>query len=142
MVAPNPTFGTLDLREVEMTSILVLDDGISLRKQCEALSDAPDMFVTLARTGAEAVREIIETDFDVIICNMQMPMMPGEMFYRAVERVKPALCHRFIFVANAATSRRAEKFIETVDGLVLYQPVKISQLTRMVTLAAARGRRH
>jgi CheY-like chemotaxis protein len=142
MVAPNPTFDSLDLRELEMTSILMLDDGVSLKSQCAALLEAPDLFVTLARTGAEAVREIMETDFDVIICNMQMPMMPGEMFYRAVERVKPALCNRFIFVANAATSRRAEKFIETVDGLLLFQPVKISQLMRMVTLAAARGRNH
>jgi CheY-like chemotaxis protein len=140
MVAPNPTFDTLDLRELEMTSILLLDDGVSLKRECEALSDTTDLFVTLARTGVEAVREVMETDYDVIICNMQMPMMPGEMFYRAVERVKPALCSRFIFIANASTGRRAEKFIESVDGLLLYRPVKISHLTRMVTLAAARGR--
>jgi DNA-binding NtrC family response regulator len=140
MVVPSPTLDSFDLRELEMTSILMLDDGISLKLQCEALSDAPDTFVTLARTGAEAVREIMETDFDVVICNMQMPQMPGEMFYRAVERVKPGLCNRFIFVADAATSRRAEKFIENVDGLLLFKPVKISQLTRMVTLASARGR--
>jgi DNA-binding NarL/FixJ family response regulator len=82
----------------------------------------------------------METDFDVIICNMQMPLMSVEMFYRAVERVKPGLCNRFIFVADAETSRRAEKFIETVDGLLLFKPVKINQLTRIVTLAAARGR--
>ena len=140
MVAPNPTFDTLNLRELEVTSILVLDDGVSLRRECQALMDAPDCIVTLARTGAEAVREVMDTDFDVIICNMQMPLMPGEMFYRAVERVKPALCNRFIFVTDAAMGRRAESFIENVDGLLLFKPVKISHLTRMVTLAAARGR--
>jgi len=140
MVAPNPTFDSLDLRELEMTSILVLDDGVSLRRECQALTDAPDFILTMARTGVEAVREVMETDFDVIICNMQMPQMPGEMFYRAVERVKPALCNRFIFVADPATTRRAEKFIEHVDGLLLFKPVKISHLNRMVTLAAARGR--
>jgi CheY-like chemotaxis protein len=140
MVASSPTFEAFDLRELEMTSILVLDDGVSLKRQCDALTDVPHMFVTLAKTGAEAVREIMETDFDVIICNMQMPQMSGEMFYRAVERVKPGLCSRFIFMTDAATSRRTEKFIENVDGLRLFKPVKVSQLTRMVTLAAARGR--
>lgn len=124
-----------------MTSILVLDDGVSLRRECQALTDAPDFILTLARTGAEAVREVMETDFDVIVCNMQMAQMSGEMFYRAVERVKPGLCNRFIFVADAATTRRAEKFIEHVDGLLLFKPVKISHLSRMVTLAAARGRK-
>jgi DNA-binding NarL/FixJ family response regulator len=82
----------------------------------------------------------METDFDVIVCNMQMAQMSGEMFYRAVERVKPSLCKRFIFVADAGTTRRAESFIEHVDGLLLFKPVKISHLSRMVTLAAARGR--
>jgi len=142
MVAPNPTFDSKNLHQLEMTSILVLDDGVSLKRQCQALADAPDLFLTVAKTGAEAVREVMETDFDVIICNMQMPQMPGEMFYRAVERVKPALCSRFIFIGTSATSQRAEKFIENVDGLILYKPVKISQLVRMVTLAAARGRIH
>jgi CheY-like chemotaxis protein len=140
MVAPNPTFDSLDLRELEMTSILMLDDGLSLKRECEALDGVPDLFVTLARTGAEAVREVMETNFDVIICNTQMPMMPGEMFYRAVQRVKPELCSRFIFIANSETGRRAEKFVESVDGLLLFKPVKISHLTRIVTLAAARGR--
>lgn len=140
MVAPNPTFDSLDLRELEMTSILVLDDGVSLRRECQALTDAPDLILTVARTGVEAVKEVMETDFDVVICNMQMPQMPGEMFYRAIERVKPALCRRFIFVANAATSRRAETFIKNVDGLLLFKPVRINHLTRMVALAAARGR--
>jgi DNA-binding NarL/FixJ family response regulator len=140
MVASSPTFEAIDLRELEMTSILMLDDGVGLKRQFDALTDVPYMFVTLAKTGAEAVREIMETDFDVIICNMQMPLMSVEMFYRAVERVKPGLCNRFIFVADAETSRRAEKFIETVDGLLLFKPVKINQLTRIVTLAAARGR--
>src|SRR5690606_23215817 len=102
MVAPNPTFDSFDLKELEMTSILLLDDGSSLKREAQALSDTPDFILTHVRTGAEAVREIMETDFDVIICNMEMAQMPGEMFYRAVERVKPALCRRFIFVANAS----------------------------------------
>jgi CheY-like chemotaxis protein len=140
MVALNPTCDFLELRELEMTSILLLDDGVSLKRELEALSDTPDFIVTLAKTGAEAVREVMETDFDVIICNMQMPQMPGEMFYRAIQLVKPALCSRFIFVANTSASRRAENFIEKVDGLLLFRPVPISHLSRMVTLAAARGR--
>ena len=123
-----------------MTSILLIDDGVGLRAESQALMDAPDFVVTPARNGAEAVREVLETDFDVIICNMEMSQMPGEMFYRAVERVKPALCKRFIFIADAATTRRAEDFIENVEGLLLFKPVKISHLMRMVTLATARGR--
>ena len=140
MVAPNPNFDSLELRELEVTSVLILDDGVTLKRETEALDAVPDLFITRARTGVEAVREVMETDFDVIICNMEMPMMPGEMFYRAVQRVKPSLCKRFIFIADAATTRRAKKFIETVDGLLLFKPIKISHLTRMVTLAAARGR--
>ena len=140
MVAPNPTFASPDLRELEVTSILMLDDGVSLKHEYQGLENVPDVFVTWAKTGVDAVREVMETDFDVIICNMQMPLMSGEMFYRAVQRVKPNLCSRFIFITNADAGRRAVAFIESVDGLLLFRPVPVSHLTRMVTLAAARGR--
>ena len=79
----------------------------------------------------------METNYDVILCNMQLS---GDMFYRAVQRVRPNLCRRFIIVTTANLTRRSEAFINDVDGLVLFKPVKISHLMRMVTLAAARGR--
>lgn len=140
MVAPTPIFAFTDFKELEMTSILMLDDGVALSPEYAALQDASDLIVTRVRTGPEAVREIMETDFDVIICNMQMQQMPGDMFYLAVKRAKPNLCSRFIFVTTPSISRRAESFIESVDGMALFKPVKVSHLLRMVTLAAARGR--
>lgn len=137
MVAPYSISESLDFRELEMTSVLVLDDGVSLARELKALVDAPDLVISHVRTGPDGVREIMETNYDVVLCNMQLS---GEMFYRAVQRARPNLCGRFIFVTTANLTRRAEAFINEVDGLVLFKPVKISHLLRMVTLAAARGR--
>jgi CheY-like chemotaxis protein len=127
------------LCNLEVTSVLVLDDGLSLSRETSALMDVPDFLVTEVRSGVEGVRKVMETAFDAIICNMEMPQMPVEMFYRAVQQARPPLCNRFIFVANTALTPAMARFIQDVDGLVLFKPVDISYLSRMVTLAAARG---
>ena len=46
--------------------------------------------VTAVSNGAEGLREIIKDTFDLIICDMMMPKVGGEMFYWAVTRVRPA----------------------------------------------------
>ena len=43
----------------------------------------------LAERGVEGVHEVLASEFDAILCDMQMPTLPGDMFYRAVERMRP-----------------------------------------------------
>jgi CheY-like chemotaxis protein len=138
MVASNLIPEGTGFCNLEVTSVLILDDGLSLSRETQALSEVPDFLVTEARSAVEAVREVMSTDFDVIVCNMEMPQMPVEMFYRAIQRVKPQLCRRLIFIAPSALSAAMERFIQEVEGLVVFKPVEISDLSRMVTLATAR----
>ena len=53
--------------------------------------------VTPVPSGVEGLREIIKDPFDLIVCDMMMPRVGGEMFYWAVTRVRPAAGQRFIF---------------------------------------------
>ena len=52
--------------------------------------------VTVASNGAEGLKKILATDFSIILCDTVMPNFPGDMFYLAVERVRPRLCQRFV----------------------------------------------
>jgi DNA-binding NarL/FixJ family response regulator len=95
--------------------------------------------VTLARNGVEGVREVMSMDFDVILCDMMMPQMPGDMFYLAVQRTKPHLCSRFVFITAHSGNAKVEEFIKNVNGLVLFKPVQIEELVRMISFAIKRG---
>ena len=126
-------------QELDIKSILLLDDDEQLAEALKALLEAHNFVVTLARNGVEGVREIIAMDFDVILCDMMMPQMPGDMFYLAVQRTKPHLCNRFIFITGHSGNEKIEEFIKKVNGLVLFKPVQIEELVRMISLAMKRG---
>ena len=48
--------------------------------------------VTTVGNGVDGLKAIMDSDFDVIVCDVVMPKMPGDMFYRAVQRIQPRLC--------------------------------------------------
>jgi DNA-binding NarL/FixJ family response regulator len=68
------------------------------------------------------------TDFSIILCDMVMPNFPGDMFYAAVERVRPKLCKRFIFMTGHQGDRKIEEFIRRIRGLMLWKPFQMTIL--------------
>jgi CheY-like chemotaxis protein len=139
MPQTNPAAPASSPQELDIKSILLLDDDEQLAEALKALLEAHNFVVTLARNGVEGVREVMSMDFDVILCDMMMPQMPGDMFYLAVQRTKPHLCSRFVFITAHSGNAKIEEFIKNVNGLVLFKPVQIDELVRMIGLAIKRG---
>jgi DNA-binding NarL/FixJ family response regulator len=72
---------------------------------------------------------------------MVMPNLAGDMFYMAVERVKPHLCKRFLFMTGHQGERKIDDFIRSVRGLVLWKPFKTHVLMEAMQAAESRGER-
>ena len=72
--------------------ILLLEDDPDFKGILTDVLEQNDYTVVAVQNGAEGVREVMKADFDAIICDMMMPGLPGDMFYLAVERMRPALC--------------------------------------------------
>ncbi len=136
---PQPNAVPTESQELDIKSILLLDDDEQLAEALKALLESHNFVVTLANNGVEGVREVMAMDFDVVICDMLMPQMSGEMFYKAVERTKPHLCNRFIFITAYAGDEKVEQFLKSTNALVLFKPVQIGELVRMITLAMKRS---
>jgi len=80
-------------------------------------------------SGIDGLREIMNKGgFDLILCDMMMPRMGGEMFYWAVTRLRPATRERFIFFTGHKNNPRIEFFFRRVNAKVLYKPFKLSAL--------------
>src|SRR5207245_10246014 len=84
--------------------------------------------VTCVRCGVGGLREIMKGAFDVIICDMLMPKVGGEMFYWAVTRVRPATARRFIFFTGHKNNPAIEFFFRRVNATVLIKPFKLAAL--------------
>ncbi len=72
--------------------------------------------------GVEGLKRIIAEDFDAVLCDMMMPHMPGPMFYLAVQKTKPALAERFIFMTGFSDDSKVEEFIRESGRASLWKP--------------------
>jgi DNA-binding NarL/FixJ family response regulator len=70
----------------------------------------------------------MRSPFDLIISDMMMPRMGGEMFYQAVTRVRPAAGQRFIFFSGHKNNPAIERFFRRVNAPVLYKPFNLAVL--------------
>ncbi len=136
----SPIPGDDATQDLEITNILLLDDDVELADTLKLLLESRNFVVTTARNGVEGLREVMTMDFDVIICDMMMPTMPGDMFYLAVQKVKAHLCPRFLFVTGNGDDPRTNDFLQRSDGLVLFKPVPSDELLQMISLVLQRNR--
>jgi DNA-binding response OmpR family regulator len=132
--APTPTDTELDIK-----NILLLDDDVELAQTLKSLLEKHNFIVTTVENGADGLREIISLDFDVIICDMMMPKLPGDMFYLAVEKTKPELCDRFIFITGFADNPKVSQFLAKTKAQVLIKPVNTEDLLQAIAIVLRRN---
>jgi CheY-like chemotaxis protein len=108
--------------------ILMLEDETALTEELKPFFAYHGYNLVAVTNGVDGLRQIIAQDFSAIICDMMMPSLPGDMFYRAVERTKPQLCKRFIFITGFKGNRDIEEFIRKVNGVMLWKPFETHEL--------------
>jgi CheY-like chemotaxis protein len=125
---------TLDIDEEVATltgparRILLLEDRDDFREVLRDHLVFRSFEVTSVPSGVEGLREIMNGAFDLIVCDMMMPKVGGEMFYWAVTRVRPATAPRFIFFTGHQNNPAIEFFFRRVNATVLRKPFKLAAL--------------
>lgn len=120
-------------RETESSKrVLLLEDDEQFAGILREFLQSNSYDVVSVESGADGVREIMAADFDAIVCDMMMPGLPGDMFYFAVERMRPALCMRFIFMTGLQGSDRLNQFISRINGTMLPKPFHVDDLLEMI----------
>jgi len=112
--------------------VLILDDDFEFADLTRLLLETNGYEVDLAADGVQGIKKIMDNEYGVILCDMVMPNLAGDMFYLAVERVKPHLCRRILFVTGHQGDRKVDEFIRKVRGLVLWKPVQAHVLIETI----------
>ena len=133
MTDPSNIFSSQDSTDLDIKSILLLDDDIDLSDTLKMLLESRNFVVTTVKNGVEGLHEIMAFDFDILMCDMMMPAMPGDMFYLAVQRTKPHLCKRFIFITGHSGNPKIDEFLKKVDAVVLSKPVVTEELVDAIS---------
>ena len=108
--------------------VLLLEDRDDFREVLRDHLAYRRFQVTSVPSGVEGLREITKDAFDLIICDMMMPRMGGEMFYWAVTRMRPAAAQRFIFFTGHRNNPAIEFFFRRVNATVLIKPFSLRAL--------------
>lgn len=112
--------------------ILFIDDEKQLLHSfAEALEDLYD--IVGAATG-EAAMDIVrlDDDFDVVLCDVQIPGVDGIELYQEIRRIRPDLASRFVFLTGGAFTDRARQFLATTTLPVLEKPMSPEQLASFI----------
>jgi DNA-binding NtrC family response regulator len=108
--------------------VLLLEDRDDFREVLRDYLVSRSYQVVAVHSGIEGLRKIMKGRFDIIICDMLMPKMGGEMFYWAVTRVRPATRQRFIFFTGHKNNPSIDFFFRRVNATVLFKPFQLSAL--------------
>ena len=105
-------------------SILLLEDETEFAHMVKEYLESCEFQVTVVRDGVQGLKKVMERDFDVIVCDLLMPNLPGDMFYVGVERVRPHLANRFIFIAGLSDDEIVQRLRATGQIFDLSQEQK------------------
>lgn len=118
--------------------ILLLEDDPSFKEIMTDFLKESGFEVIAVQNGVEGVHQVLAGDFAVILCDMMMPTLPGDMFFRAVERMRPHLCDRFVFMTGHRGNSKVNDFIENVNGTILTKPFHVDDLLEMIAFIQVR----
>ena len=115
-------------RALPRPRLLVIDDERLVAEAiARALAEESDVEVAtdaqqaLARIGAGA-------HYDVVLCDLLMPVMTGMDLYAEVVRTAPKLAGRIVFMTGGAFTPRARAFLESVASPCLEKPLDMGKL--------------
>ena len=112
--------------------VLLLEDRDDFRGILRDYLVSCSYDVISVSSGTEGLREIMKARFDLIICDMMMPRMGGEMFYWAATRVRPATREHFIFFTGHKNNPAIDFFFRRIKARVLFKPFKLAALDLVI----------
>jgi PAS domain S-box-containing protein len=119
-------------REAHRLRLLVIDDD-RLVAEAIARSLSRDGDVEVVNDARQALERIAAgQSYDVILCDLMMPVMTGMDFYAEVMRVEPKLARRIMFMTGGAFTARARAFVESVVNTCLEKPLDMIELRSLL----------
>lgn len=110
--------------------LCVDDEALLLKAYRRMLADVHEVVTALGGKDALLVLEK-QRDFDLILCDLQMPEMSGMELHAAVKARFPELGDRFVFVTGGAFSAEAKRFLEQAITC-LTKPFRIEELLAVI----------
>ncbi len=112
--------------------ILVVEDDADVADVLRDLIADDGHRVHVAKNGRAALDHIASGDYDLIFCDLQMPVLDGIGLYAEIERHRPDLLRHFIMVSEFLGDDRAEDFLARTKVPAIAKPFDPADIRRAV----------
>jgi CheY-like chemotaxis protein len=121
-----------DVRVLPRRRVLVIDDEPRVGEAvARALADDYDVEV-LTEARLALARIASGEAYDVVLCDLMMPVMTGMDLYAEAVRIAPTMAGSFVFMTGGAFTSRARAFLAGVASPCLEKPLDTNRLRSLI----------
>jgi two-component system NtrC family sensor kinase len=118
--------------------VLVVDDEPGIVELLRDMLEAAGLVVSTASSGRDALQQVAQQRFDLVVSDLRMPDTDGAGLWRALCTQQPALAQRMLFVTGDTLSQAASAFLADTGCLSLDKPFSRAELMQRVRLLLPR----
>ncbi len=112
--------------------VLVVEDEPTVARLISDVLQDQGLQVEALLDGREALERAAEIDYDLVICDMKMPELDGEHFYKSLAASGNPLSRRFLFVTGDVVAAHTHDFLESHQLPHVAKPFRVEELTEKV----------
>ena len=132
-VLPAPTFATTTtLRAVQATTVMVVDDSLTVRKITSRLLERAGYRVATAKDGEDALAQIAQQRPDVILADIEMPRMDGFELVRHLRADPQFAALPVIMITSRIADKHRQVALELGVQHYLGKPYDEDQLIALI----------
>ena len=117
-----------DLGKLDIQRALVVDDEESITELITEILTRGGCDVSAVTGGELALQKMQEESYDLIVCDLRMPGMDGRQLYNEVQKAKPELTRRFLFLTGDI-SDESLAFLKGANQPYLMKPFTMEAFT-------------
>lgn len=118
--------------EIRGRRVLIVDDEPAI---CNLLTDflcTEGHHVDTAADGREALQRLRKGRYDLIVCDLKMPGMPGKEFYASLQQHHPRLARRLLFITGDTVSQETHAFLHSTQAPYLTKPFRREEFLALI----------
>jgi signal transduction histidine kinase/CheY-like chemotaxis protein len=122
------------------TRVLVVEDEPTVARLIADVLEDEGMRVDVLLDGRAALDLAARESYALVICDMKMPGLDGQHFYRSLERSGNPLREHFLFVTGDVIGAQTREFLKHHNLPHVAKPFRVEELTEKVrALLCAQG---
>lgn len=112
--------------------ILVVEDEPTVARLIADVMGDEGFQVDVLLDGREALEQAGRENYDLVICDMKMPGLDGQHFYKGLVQAGNQLSERFLFVTGDVVSQHTQRFMERHHLPHVAKPFRMEELKDQV----------